>query len=45
MTEEQVKALIKQMIADGDLVIQIVDVTDNEEAGTGHQELKIVATY
>tara|TARA_R100000353_G_scaffold53194_1_gene42532 strand:+ start:1048 stop:1185 length:138 start_codon:yes stop_codon:yes gene_type:complete len=45
MTEEQVKALIKQMIADGDLVIEVVNVIDNEETNTGHEELKLVAKY
>ena len=45
MTEEQVKALIKQMIADGEIVIRIVPVITNEEVGSGHEEMQIVTTY
>tara|TARA_R100000278_G_C5362647_1_gene125993 strand:+ start:91 stop:228 length:138 start_codon:yes stop_codon:yes gene_type:complete len=45
MTEEQVKALIKQMIADGEIVIRIVPVITNEETNTGYEEMQIVTTY
>ena len=45
MTEEQVKALIKQMIADGDIVVEMVSTITDEETGTGYQEMKLVVKY
>ena len=45
MTEEQIKALIKQMIADGEIVVEMVSVIDNEETGSGHMEMKLVVKY
>ena len=45
MTEEEVKALIKQMIADGDISIEKLINEVNENTDTSNEKIKIVTNY